>query len=218
MTPFFPVGRKFGPGRGKWALTRRSGFCPSTALMDKRRPGGYGFLVMPMTMRTIYSILAVLGLLSAGARAEVQIIDIPHQTWVIRVDCPPFTQKREDPHLDDFTFKGISGNFTLSLIVEKPSGGLAHKDCFDFYWRLVEQDPTIKRNSIKVSHTGDWSRVEYLIEVPVKGKIIRQKHVNYYFAYQRKWMDLHIKYVGYEPKDEKIFKAFDAGLNYTGRR
>jgi hypothetical protein len=169
-------------------------------------------------MKTIYASLAVFCLMLSAVRAEVQTIYIPGQVYVVRVDCPPLGLKREDQHGEDFTFKGVNGNFSLSLFVEKPSGGLAHRDCFEFYWKAGQQNPMIKKDSIKIQHTGDYSRVEYIIEVPGDRKPIRQKHVNYYIAYQRKWMDLHIKYVGYEPKDEKLFKAFDAGLNYMGKR
>ena len=176
-------------------------------------------------MKRICALVGFYCVLIACGHAAVQTITIPRQPFAVRVDCPPLGSIRQDVHGDSFTYKGSSGSFALTLFCEDPvvgkdapaGAGLAHKDCYEFYWRLAGKNPQIRQDSVKVTHTGDYSRVEYLIEVSEKGKAVIQKHVNYYIAYQRKWIDLHIKLAGYKSSDDKLFKAFDVGLNYTDK-
>jgi hypothetical protein len=101
------------------------------------------------------------------------------------------------------------------LFVEKPdAAGSTHKDCYDFYWPQASKNPMIAKDTIVMSETPKYVRVQYDIVTTFQGKEIRDRNVNYYFAFQGRWVDVHISVIAPEQQDEKIFAAFDKTLAY----
>ncbi|MBI5396729.1 MAG: hypothetical protein HZA91_15655, partial [Verrucomicrobia bacterium] len=130
-------------------------------------------------------------------------------------DAPRLDKIEELRRGADYAVKGHGGLFNLSLFVEKPQSATGgHKECYEFFWAKGGRNPSIDQSSVRVSSSPRNYRVEYVTVTPFEGKKFRQKHVNYLFVFNGRWMDLHISV--FEPKagDEEIFRRFDQGLRY----
>lgn len=142
--------------------------------------------------------------------AKVDSISIPNQGWKIVVDAPPLTPVSENSLSDSYSYAANSGNFNLSLFVEPPQVPHAgNKECYEFYWGKGRRNPMINQDSVMVSHTPAFYRVEYTIEA---GKNFSQRNVNYFFVYQERWVDVHISLVESAQSSDALFEAFDRGL------
>ncbi len=142
-------------------------------------------------------------------------VKIPKEGWSISFDSPPLSQEQESRNIDDYAFKATSGRFNISLFVEKPRGtGSSHKDCYQFYWPRASQNPMIAKNTVLTSDRAKYVRVQYDVFTEFQGKLIRQRNVNYYFAFRGKWIDVHISMIEPIKEDEGIFAAFDKSLDY----
>jgi hypothetical protein len=150
------------------------------------------------------------------AFAEQVTIEIPNAGWGITFDAPPLSNNEESRRGSDYAFGATSERFTLSFYVEEPGGsGNTHTDVYDFYWSKASQNSLIDILSIQRSETPRYVRVQYSTTIKFQGQTIRQKHVNYYFAFQGKWVDVHISVGTPTAKDDQIFSAFDQGLSYA---
>jgi hypothetical protein len=99
--------------------------------------------------------------------------------------------------------------------VENPGGpGKTHKDCYEFYWSQSSRNPRIAKDTVQSAETPKYVRVQYDIIVEFQGQPTRQRHVHYYFAFQQKWVDVHISVIAPTKADEEIFAAFDRSLHY----
>ncbi|MFZ2642187.1 MAG: hypothetical protein WA117_14405 [Verrucomicrobiia bacterium] len=153
--------------------------------------------------------------LAMPLRADEKVFVIPEEGWRVLVDAPFMDRVEEARHGTDYRFKGHGDRFNLSFFVERPqsaSGG--HKECYEFYWSHGRRNPLIDQSSVRVSSDPRYYRVEYQVVAPFKGKEFKQKHVHYYFVFNRRWMDLHISVFEPKPADEEIFRGFDRGLRY----
>lgn len=142
-------------------------------------------------------------------------IPIPGQGWKVTFDAPPIKNGRGGSHGDDYEFRGSNGRLNVSLFVEAPKkAGGGNKECYEFYWPKSALHPLIKHDSVKVSHTDKFYRVEYLIQIPENGIASMQTNVNYYFAFEGKWVDLHISALGASQAEAAIIKRIDESLAY----
>ena len=167
-----------------------------------------------MKTRRLLQLLPLIALIMAS-RAEERVFVIPNEGWRVVVDAPPMAKIEEQRRGADYAIKGHGGPFNLSLFVETPQSATGgYKECCEFYWSKGRRNPQIDQKSVQISNNSYFYRVEYVTITLFKGEKFRQKHVNYYFVFKGRWMDLHISV--FEPKstDEEIFRRFDQGLRY----
>jgi hypothetical protein len=159
--------------------------------------------------------LALMLVFAGSAVAVPTRVEIPHQGWSIVFDSPPLSRQEESRGDGEYAFRANSERFNISLFVEKPGGpGQAHRDCYEFYWSKGGQNPMMDKASLQRSETPKYVRVQYDIVSQFQGQPIRQRHVNYFFVYGGKWVDVHISIIVPTKEDEAIFAAFDKSLRY----
>lgn len=160
-------------------------------------------------------ILALLILVSP-ALADMISIPVSNQGWNIEMDAPPFEKKAGQDQGPNYVYKANSGRFNLSFFVEPKAGEGSHKECFEYYWPQASRNPLIDKSTIVVSHIDQFYRVEYDIIIPPKPPYgpVTHRNVNYFFAFEDKWVDVHISIMKPANADAKIIKAFDQGLKY----
>lgn len=142
-------------------------------------------------------------------------IPIPGEGWAIEIESPVLADQKESCENNNYVFSASSERFNLSLFVEQPQGaGKAHKDCYGFYWPQASRNPGIVKVSVATSHSDKYYRVQYDTITEFAGRQVKQKNVNYYFAFQGKWVDVHISITDPTVKDEPVIAAFDKGLSY----
>jgi hypothetical protein len=121
----------------------------------------------------------------ANALLEQVKIQIPEEYWSISFDSPRLSEKEESRRDADYAFTATSDRFNISLFVEKPQrAGDAHKDCYRFYWPQASQSPLIAKDTVEMSETSKYVRVQYDIVTKPQGKPIRQRNVDYYVAFR----------------------------------
>lgn len=167
-------------------------------------------------MKTTWGLCFLwLAALVTPLRADEKVFVIPDEGWRVVVDAPPLAKIEESRRGTDYALKANSGRFNLSLFVETPQSATGgHKECYEFYWLRGRRNPIIDQASVQVSNTARYYRVEYLMTAPFAGQVIKHKNVNYYFAFNGRWMDLHISVIEPQAGDEEIFRRFDEGLRY----
>jgi hypothetical protein len=166
-------------------------------------------------MKNAIIFIILLCISTVSFAAEEKVI-IPNEGWFITFDSPPLSKKQESRIEKGYAFRGSSGRFNISLYVEKPqSYGAMNKDCFEFYWPKASKDPSIPKNTIKISETSKYVRGQYDVVMEYKGKTIRHRNVNYYFVFNDKWVDVHISIIEPNEKDAEIFAMFDRSLGYV---
>src|SRR5262245_47695883 len=151
-----------------------------------------------MKKRMVFILL--LGFAAVAFAAE-QAVKIPKQGWSISFDSPPLSDKQDSKRGGDYAFKATSDRFNISLFVEKPHGaGSTNKACYEVYWPQASRNPTIAKDTVQMSETSKYVRVQYYIVTEFQEQQIGQLNVNYYFAYSGKWIDVHISIIA--PTDQ----------------
>ncbi|HUA38487.1 MAG TPA: hypothetical protein VMA35_08870 [Candidatus Sulfopaludibacter sp.] len=154
----------------------------------------------------------------AQARAQAQssptneyvIIPIPNQDWKVSFINLGFSNW--DKKLDNnnqFVVHGLPGpnGFNLVLFVDVPANSLPGNDpVYNYFWSNMAHDSLIDPQSVKVKKTDKFVAVAYSAQ--------GQPNVNYFFAYQGSWVDLHLAKPSFAPGDDKLFAAFDNSLSY----
>jgi hypothetical protein len=167
-----------------------------------------------MVMKKGKLFLLLLGFSAVSFAGEVRV-KIPKQGWFISFDSPPLSGKQESKRNGDYAYKANSDRFNISFFVEKPHGaGSTHKDCYDFYWPQASRNPMIAKDTIEMTETPKYVRVQYDILTEFQGKPIRQRNVNYYFSFSGKWIDVHISIIAPTEEDSELVTAFDRSLSY----
>jgi len=163
-----------------------------------------------------YIIMILLMGCPATAFSEIVTIDIPEAGWGISFDAPHLSEPEDSRRGSDYAFRALSDHFNISIFLEEPAAtGNMHTDSYNFYWSRASQNPNIEIPSIATTETPAYVRVQYTSTLNFQGQTYRQKHVNYYFAYSGKWVDVHISIINPTSSDESIFKTFDQSLSYT---
>jgi len=141
---------------------------------------------------------------------EYVIIPIPNQSWKITFLNLGFSnwEKKQDVS-NRYVVHGLPGpnGFDLVIFVSAPANNFAGNDAaYNFYWSNMAHDSLIDDQSVKVERKDKFIKVSYTAQ--------GQPNVNYCFACQGSWVDLHLAKPSYEPGDEKLFAAFDDSLSY----
>jgi len=165
-------------------------------------------------MKRVFVLAVVLASVVTAMAANVEV-KIPKEGWSIFFDSPPLSKKQESKKSGEYSFSANSGSFNLSLFVEKPRGdGTTNKDCYQYYWSRGSQNPLIAKDTVSMSETDKYVRVQYDIVAPLAGKPMRLKNVNYYFIFRGRWVDVHISVGEPAAADEMVFNTFDESLKY----
>ena len=165
-------------------------------------------------MRRIVVLVVALSAAGMALAANVQV-KIPKEDWAISFDSPPLSKKQDSKKPGEYSFSANSGRFNISLFVEKPrDAGTSNQDVYHYYWPRASQNPMIAKETVTNSETDRYVRVQYDIVTSVGGKSFRQRNVNYYFAFQGKWVDVHISVGEPTTSDDQVFSSFDTSLRY----
>jgi hypothetical protein len=152
---------------------------------------------------------------TAGALTARTTIPIPGGSWYLEFDGPKLSEQNESRKGANYAFKGNSGRFNLSLFVEMPEGvGKTHEDCYRFYWPKASRNPRILKESVLVSRSDKYYRAQYDIRMEFAGRPVTHRNVNYYIAFQGRWVDVHISIIDPTPEDDIVIAAFDRSLVY----
>ena len=161
-----------------------------------------------------------LALLAVPASAEIFVITVPGQGWRITFDGPTMSRYAGQTKGDDFVFQatGAGHGYNLSVFVEKPrDNGDTNEDVYDFYWPQAKQNPLVDQKSVKVEKTDHYIRVTYNQVIPgglAGGKDLIHANANYYFAFEGRWIDVHVSAEPAEKAPDRPFDAFEKSLTY----
>jgi hypothetical protein len=139
-------------------------------------------------------------------------LTIPDQGWTIAFESPPLRQFQGETKGKSFIFQATEQkSFHLSLFVEEPKNkDNTHEACFNYYWQLAKRNPMIDPSSIKVDKSSKFVKVTYRIKVDDASAL----NANYYFAFQGRWIDLHVSWFPPAAGDEQKLTAFEKNLSY----
>jgi hypothetical protein len=149
------------------------------------------------------------------AQAAVQSIPLPGQSWEIVIDAPVLGAREDSFTNGQYTLRGHAEDLILSLFVEYPAVKKGdNKACREFYWSRGSRNPAIRKDSVKISSNERCERVEYLIAPPGIPDDRVMRNVNYFFAHEGRWVDVHISCKNVSLACDGIVAAFDRGLLY----
>lgn len=140
---------------------------------------------------------------------EYLIIPIPNQNWKLTILNLGFRDWKKQEDHGQFILHGLPGpsGFNFVLFVENPANNLPGNDpVYNFFWLNMAHNSLIDADSVKVERREKFIKVFYTAH--------GQPNVNYFFAYQGKWVDAHLSKPSFEPGDEKLVAAFDKGFSY----
>jgi hypothetical protein len=144
---------------------------------------------------------------STGAPKYLSIA-IPNQNWKIVIADLGFGNWQKQEGNNQFVLHGQTGpgGFRLVLLVEGSVNNLPGNDpVYNFYWSNMAHDSLIDAQSVKVGRTDKFIKVAYSAQ--------GQPNVNYFFAYQGEWVDVHLAKGAVELGDDKLFAEFESALS-----
>jgi hypothetical protein len=146
---------------------------------------------------------------------EPFVLTIPAAGWQIQLEAPPLEDFAGQTTGKNFAFQAAgNGGFNVSVFVEMPrSDRQGHEACYEHYWPLAKRNPLIDQGSVKVSKSEKHVKVEYIIKPPGTANGRENRHVNYYFAHQGRWVDVHASQSPSRDEEGKLFDVFDRGLS-----
>jgi len=147
--------------------------------------------------------------IASGELVQCLRIGVPNQDWAITMMNPGLKTLEQHVNGDLFTVRGLPGTngFNLSLFVEPAAGdGTNHTDAFNYYWSQMANGSLMDTNSIWIRKKEKFVIVGYTVQ--------GQPNVNYYFAFQGRWVDVHISKWPFEAADERLFTEFEEHLAY----
>jgi hypothetical protein len=136
-------------------------------------------------------------------------IPIPNQNWKLTIANLGFSDWNKEQDNNQFRLRGLPGpsGFNIVLLVEPPANNLPGNDpAYNFYWSSMGHDSAIDAQSVKVDKRDKFTKVSYTAQ--------GQPNVNYFFAYQGQWVDIHLSKGSSDPGDQKVFTEFDNDLAY----
>lgn len=155
-----------------------------------------------------------------GSRAPAQVkpttLVIPGQSWAVSFEAPLLSKQKEGNQRSQYMYLGNAGRFNLSLYVEDPdcAGGLKHEDYYKCFWPKASRNPLIDKESVVHSCKEKYCKVEYDVVATLSGQKVRQKNINFLFAYRGKWTDLHVSIVRPTQDDLRMLQEFENSLSY----
>lgn len=158
----------------------------------------------------------MLTMTATTAAVATTSVKIPPEGWTIAFDSPSLLNAREETtSTGDYAFSANAGRLNLSLFVERPRGpGATNLDCYNYYWPLAARNPMIDKQTVSPTRHPTYVRVQYDVVTAFQGQSIRQRHVNYYFAFRGRWVDVHLSVIEPTTQDERWIELFDGSLRY----
>lgn len=149
----------------------------------------------------------------SGIAVETFTVTVPDQAWTMEFEAPPLMNYLGQSQGDAFNFRAVSQDgFNLSIFVEKPKQPtLTHEACYEFYWPLAKRNPQIDQDSVKMTKAANFVKVSYQMDM---GNKTKGPHVNYYFAFQGRWIDVHVSRFPPGDDDDRLLAAFEKSLTY----
>lgn len=167
-------------------------------------------------------IAASLLLVGGPAVAEDLVIPVSGQSWALEFDAPPLTRITEGVDTPGHVYTGTGGKLTVSLHVYDPDceGGDSNESLAAYFDPKIRRNPylvpgTLKRRDARNPAGG--VEFAYLIEAEVGGRKILAFNMNYVFAHEKKWADLHVSVVQFEDEDFKRVAALLASVRLVGK-
>ena len=136
-------------------------------------------------------------------------IPIPNQNWKLTIANLGFSDWNKEQDNNQFRLRGLAGpsGFNIVLLVEPPANNLPGNDpVYNFYWSNMGHDSAIDAQSVKLEKRDKFTKVSYTAQ--------GQPNVNYFFAYQGQWVDIHLSKGASDPGDQNILAQFDNDLAY----
>lgn len=160
----------------------------------------------------VTNITAIAATQLATRADEPFTLTIPGQGWTVDFESPPLKQFQGESKGKTFVFRATEEKaFNLSLFVEEPKNSeTGHEACFNYYWPRSKRNPMIDQKSVKIEKTPKYVKVTYQILAGDSNAA----NANFYFAFQGRWIDLHVsRYPAAAGDDEKL-AAFEKSIAY----
>ena len=173
----------------------------------------FGVIMSHAIVRFLSVFLAFLPAVAGAAPTSVAI---PGLGWQVSFDAPPAVERKESDHPDQYLYFASAGRFNMSIYVETPGckRGATHADFRDCFWPKASRNPVIVKESIRQECGERYCKVSYDIEAPWDRRLVRQRNINFLFAYRGKWTDVHVSVLEPTEADVKMLEAFEASLGY----
>jgi|HubBroStandDraft_5_1064220.scaffolds.fasta_scaffold202335_1 hypothetical protein len=143
-------------------------------------------------------IIVALALFGADlAFAESVKLVVPGEHWSVRFDAPALTIVNEPQATSGHVYSGTTGRLNLSFHVSPPdcAGGDSSENLYKCFGMKLQQIPYIIDGSIAAHEAPSGVQVTYLMETSANERKVRVFNLNYVFAHNGKWGDLHISVV-----------------------
>ncbi|HMD54570.1 MAG TPA: hypothetical protein VKJ65_08485 [Phycisphaerae bacterium] len=147
--------------------------------------------------------------IASGELVQCLRIGVPNQDWTITMMNPGLKALDRRVDGDLLALHGLPGanGVNLSLFVEPAtSNGTNHTDAFNYYWSQMANGSLMDTNSMRIKKNEKFVIVGYTVQ--------GQPNVNYYFAFQGRWVDVHISKWPVEAGDDRLFAEFEEHLSY----
>jgi hypothetical protein len=164
----------------------------------------------------IRTLLSVLCFVPACALAATTSIVIPEQEWQITFDAPVLAKQAESQRPGQYKYHGNAQRFNLSLFVETPGcgGEASHEALLACFWPQASKNPLIVQATVKKTCDTAFCKIEYEIQVPWQGRLLKQRNINFLIAYNGKWTDLHVSVIEPTEADLAMLENFTKSLTY----
>jgi len=151
------------------------------------------------------------------ALADPVVIEVPGEKWRLKFDGPAFAQIEVPKTTRGHVYTGNAGRFNLSLHVEAPycEGGDSARNLFKCFAGRLQSNPYLVIDTMKVRSAADGVQVTYVVEAPLGGKKVAAFNLNYLFARDGKWADLHISAVDFSREDLEAVTAMLSSLEFV---
>jgi len=144
---------------------------------------------------------------------EAFVVSIPREKWSIRMTVPALREYKGTSQSEQFRFtaSGEEG-FNASIFVQDAAGKPAtHAACYESIWADMKQVPILDADSVKVTKHENFVEVAY--ELKVKDE--RMPHRNFFFAFEGKWVDVHVSVFPKTTQAVEELAKFGSNLKYS---
>lgn len=136
-------------------------------------------------------------------------ISIPGQNWKLTIANLGFGEWRKEESNGKIALHALPGpgGFSLGVFIEPPVNDHPGNDAvYNYFWLNMRHDSLIDAGTVKVQKSAKFVKVSYTAQ--------GEPNVNYFFACQGRWVDLHLAKPSSEPGDERLLADFDSSLAY----
>lgn len=157
-------------------------------------------------------------LLNAASASEIKI-PLVGLGWQVAFEGPVLMRSSVEYSDGSFKFTGNSGRFNATMFVEPPpkeapAGAHTHSTCRDFFWPQAKRNPAILPDSVKQTTHPQCEAVTYRAKGVFQKTPYVQDHINCYFVYEGKWVDLHVSIIEPTAEDTKSLSILPSQLTH----